>query len=167
MKVSVQNRDNTCSTSLMEKRWLRLLEEIFSVKGQAAIVFNLQLEVKKVTTSKPFFIQLLWKKSKYIWKLMQINYINGWNCKSQKTFKFSLTVGNMSNSWQNIVLPPLVNKYVYDRRNHRPSFFLQNRNNFSSVGQFFKNTDLLWLHFRHSLEILLFFKGDNDRWLLQ
>lgn len=69
MKVSVQNKDNTCSASLVEKGQLRLLEGIPSTTDeQAAVVFNLQSEVKKskITTSNYFLIQLLWKNSKHM-----------------------------------------------------------------------------------------------------
>lgn len=69
---------------------------------------------------------------------MEINYINGWNYKSEKTFKFSLTVGNMGNPWQNIILLPLANKCIYDGSNCIPQFFFQNCNNFSKLRHFKK-----------------------------
>lgn len=43
----------------------------------------------------------------------------GLDCKSEKMFRFSLTVGNVGNAWQNIIL---AKKCIYDEGNCIPVF---------------------------------------------
>lgn len=57
----------------------------------------LWLPVKKFSISEPFFYTSTWKKKWSIGldrKIMQINYINGWNSTVKATYRFSLILSN-------------------------------------------------------------------------